>query len=101
MAEVPFTSGTAVRLDIFPEVFVGELEDSREQGQETAIDGLGQVVAESFDFAHQGLDARGDAIFDVVPVGFVPVELLDTVGWATVSLVKDVGICKQKQWAAG
>lgn len=42
--EVAVTDGAGVGLDVRPEVVVGELQDAGEQGEEAAVDGVGEVL---------------------------------------------------------
>lgn len=53
MPEVAFAGGTAVGLDVVPEVVVGEFEDAREEREKSAVDGFGEVVGEGLDFVHE------------------------------------------------
>lgn len=85
VAEVALAGGAVMRLNVVPEVVVGQFEDAREEGQEAAVDGLCKVVAELFNFVHEGLKTFGNAI-DILPVRLVPVELLDAIWWSTVAL---------------
>lgn len=85
MAEVALACGRAVRLNVVPEVVVGKLKNAREEGENSSVDRLGQVVAESLNFVHKGVQARGNAV-DIRPLPGVPVELLNTIGVSTVAL---------------
>lgn len=87
VAEVALAGrAAAVGLDLVPEVVVGELEDAREEGEEAAVDRPCEVVAKGLDLVHQGVEAPGDAAVDVLPVGLVPVELLDAIRGAALAL---------------
>lgn len=84
--EVALARRAAVRLHVVPQVVVGQLEHAREERQQPPVDRLGQVVAELLDLVHERVQARRHAVLDVLPVGLVPVELLDSVGWSSVAL---------------
>lgn len=86
VAEVSLAGRAAVGLDILPEVVVGELEDAGEEGEETAVDRLCEVVGKGLDLVHEGVEARRDATVDILPVGLVPIELLDAIRGATLAL---------------
>lgn len=88
MTEVTFACGAAVGLDVIPEVVVGKLEDAREKCKQTAVNRLCEVVAELFDLVHEGLQAIGGAA-GILPIRLVPVELLNSIGRATVTLQID------------
>jgi hypothetical protein len=85
MAEVALACGSIMGLDVVPEVVVGQFEYSREESQKTTINGFGEVVAECFNLIHERVQAFG-CTAHVLPVGFVPVELLDAIGGSTVTL---------------
>lgn len=86
MAEVALASWATVGLNVIPEIVIGQLEDSGEESQEAAVDGLGQVVGELFDLVHEGVKTFGHTV-DVAPVGLVPVELFDTVFRSAFALI--------------
>lgn len=46
VSEIPLAGRGAVRLDLVPKVVVRQLEDTREEGQKPAVDGLGEVLCE-------------------------------------------------------
>lgn len=85
MTEVTLACGSAMRLNIVPQVVIGQLKNAREECEDSPIDRLGQVVAESLDLVHERVQALGNAV-DVGPFPGVPVELLDTIGLSSVSL---------------
>jgi hypothetical protein len=95
VTEVAFTGRTAVRLNIVPEVVIGQLQNTREKSEESAVDGLGEVVAEFLDLIHEREQALWYPVLDVFPVGLVPVELFDTVRLRAVALANSqpVNIC--------
>jgi hypothetical protein len=82
VAEIALAGGTAVRLDVIPEVVVRELENAREEGEKAAIHGASQVGAEGFDFVYERAQAVGCTV-DIFPVILVPVKLLNAVGNGT------------------
>lgn len=53
VAEVAFTGRATVRLHIVPEMVIGQLKDTREESEESAVDGLGEVVAEFLNLIHE------------------------------------------------
>lgn len=85
VAEVALAGRAAVRLDIVPQVVVGQLQHAREERQDPPVDRLCQVVAELLDLVHERVQALGDTV-DVLPLAVVPVELLDAIGNAAVTL---------------
>lgn len=85
MAEVALAGWSTVRLNIVPEVVVGKLKNAREKCENSSVDRLGQVVAESLNLIHKGVQALGNTV-DVRPLPRVPVELLNTIGVSTVAL---------------
>lgn len=76
----------SMRLDVGPEVVVGELEDARKEDEEAAVDGLDEVAAKGADFVDKGVQAGRDASGWVGPFAGVKVELLDAVGSTSMSL---------------
>lgn len=73
-------------MDIIPEIVVGQLENAGEESKEATVDGLGQIVGELFDLVHKGVKAFRHTV-DVVPVGLVPVELLDAIFGTAFALI--------------
>lgn len=99
VAEVSLTGRAAVGLDILPEVIVRELEDAGEEGEETTVDGPREVVGKGFDLVHEGVEALGNPAVDVLPVGLVPVELLDAIRGTTLALVtKELAMMHGCRW---
>lgn len=85
MTEVSLASWSAVRLNVVPEVVVWQLENTREEGEESAVDGFGEVVAELFNFVEEWVKAVWCAV-KRFPVFLVPVELFDAIGDCSVAL---------------
>lgn len=75
-----------MRLHVIPEVVVWELENTGKECEKSTVDRFCEVVAKRLDFVHEWQKASGNALAQVVPVGLVPVELLDAIGGALCAL---------------
>jgi hypothetical protein len=90
MSEIALAGWATMRLDILPEVVIRQLENARKECEQTTVDRLCEVIGKGFDLVHEGVQAGGHAV-DVLPVGSIPVELLDTINWSTVALCEIKG----------
>jgi hypothetical protein len=85
--EVSLVDGSSMAFDLFPEVFVRQLERAGEERQETPVDRSGEIVAERGDLIHERLGASGDLV-RVLELLVVEVELADPVVLALLGLTR-------------
>lgn len=95
VAEVALACWAPMRLYVVPEIIVGQLKNSGEKSQETFVHGVCEVVAERFDFVHEWVKTVWYSVVGVLPIGRVPVELFNAVGWSTSSLEYRISIVQE------
>ena len=76
-----------MRLNMIPQIVIRKLQHTREELEQASVHRSSQVLAESPDFVKERVEAFGSA-FNAVPVGTVPIELLNAVRHGPVALAQ-------------
>lgn len=86
MTEIAFTCRAAMGLNIVPQIIIWQLKDTRKELQKSSVDRPGEILAKRLDLVQKRVKAFRCAVY-VFPIALIPIELLNAIGYRTVTLI--------------